>query len=69
MAWAVVIGTIVAVAVVVAVLARQGNPADLSEQDGHHPMDDVTERPAGPDAEPTGVGDPGSPSIAPERET
>jgi preprotein translocase subunit SecG len=68
MAWVVVIGTLVAVLVIVVVLARQGNPADLSEQAGNDPGDEVTERPAGPGAEATGVADPGSPSVAPERE-
>jgi hypothetical protein len=69
MAWIVVIGTVVAVVALVVVLARQGNPADLSEQAGNEdPNDAVVERPAGPDAEATGVADSGASSPAPEQE-
>jgi hypothetical protein len=68
MGWIVAVGTVLAVVAIVVVLARQGNPADPSEQAGNRPQDEVTERPAGPDAEATGVADPGEPSIAPERE-
>jgi hypothetical protein len=48
--WIVVIATLVVVAVVVAVLVRQGTPGRLSR----HPGDrgpQITDRPAGPDAE------------------
>jgi hypothetical protein len=64
----VVIVSVIAVVGVVVVLARQGNPADLSEQADHVPGKDVAERPAGPDAEPMGVADPGRPSTDPEQE-
>ncbi|HLM64202.1 MAG TPA: hypothetical protein VK306_07875 [Acidimicrobiales bacterium] len=42
-------------------LSRRRSPARLSEEDGdpRRPWDDVVERPAGADAEATGVDEPG----------
>jgi len=67
MGWALAIGTLIVLVAGIVLLLRQGNPADLSEQDGTDPQDDTVERPAGPGAEPMGVADPGSPSTAPDR--
>jgi hypothetical protein len=67
MGWVLTIATVVVVIAGVVWLARQGNPADLSEQEGTDPRADVVDRPAGPGAEPMGVAEPGSPSIAPDR--
>jgi hypothetical protein len=54
-------------------LSRRRSPARLSEEDGdtRRPWDDVVERPAGADAEATGVDQPGvgttTPPVAPSR--
>jgi hypothetical protein len=69
MGWALLIATIVVLVVGIVVLARQGNPADLSEQEGTDAQSAVVDRPAGPGAEAMGVADPGSPSTAPDRES
>jgi preprotein translocase subunit SecG len=52
-AWTVVIATVVVVAVVVVVLARQGYPGGLSEEQNRSQSGQLytMERPAGPDAE------------------
>lgn len=70
-AWTLAIVTVVGVAAVVAVLVRQGSPYRLSEE-GHEPSprsEPLVDRPAGPDAEPMAVGQPGQPTVAspPER--
>jgi hypothetical protein len=66
MAVAVVIATVVLVAVVVAVLARQGSVGRLSEEEGRRrPQSDVVERPAGPGAESMHADEPGGPRTPP----
>jgi hypothetical protein len=51
-AWIVVIGTVVLVALVAALLARQGSPGRLSEQQGRGARRSrVVDRPADADAE------------------
>jgi hypothetical protein len=55
----VVIGTVVLVVLVVALLARQGSPARLSEQDGRRSRrSHVVDRPADPEAESMDVAGP-----------
>jgi hypothetical protein len=69
MGWALAIAAAIVLIAGIVLLAKQGNPANLSEQERTDPGGAVTERPAGPGAEPMGVADAGSPSIAPDRET
>lgn len=69
MGWFLTIATVLVVVAGVVWLARQGNPADLSETEYTDPQADVVERPAGPGAEPMGVAEPGTPSTAPDRES
>lgn len=54
-AWAVVIGCVVLVVAVAFVLARQGSPPDRSDEEDSPRRPHVVDRPAGPDAEATGV--------------
>lgn len=64
-AWAVVVGTVLVLVVLGVVLARQGSPGGLSEQAGttrSQQQPNVVGRPAGPDAEPMGVDEPGEPT-------
>jgi hypothetical protein len=69
LAWVVVAATVLALVVLGIVLARQGSPGGLSEQPGTNrsrQQPNVVGRPAGPDAEPMGVDEPGDPTIRPE---
>jgi hypothetical protein len=69
MAQIIVVGaSLVMVVIVVVVLARQGSPASLSEQEGSPSRSsDVVGRPAGPGAEAMGVDDAGGSTTAPEQ--
>lgn len=67
--WTVIVGTLVLVVAVLVMLVRQGYPGSLSE---NHKTpgsgQSYVERPAGPDAEATGVAGPGRPSPDPDQE-
>lgn len=66
MGWLIVALAVTALVVWVSVLLSRRSPARLSEEDT--PADresNVVERPAGPDAEATGVEEPGTPTTRP----
>tara|TARA_R100000306_G_scaffold56114_1_gene53818 strand:- start:229 stop:450 length:222 start_codon:yes stop_codon:yes gene_type:complete len=67
---ALTIAIAVLLTVVMLLVARAGGRKHQEDLSGHHsdPTPSKADRPAGPDAEPMGVADPGDPSVDPDAE-